>query len=314
MPHCLHSGAHVTARPSLLTFSLLGWVLLGSTGCIKNIATNALADALSGTGGTYSKDDDPELIADALPFALKTMESVLEAQPEHRGLLAATSAGFTQYSYGFLKEEAEDIEKKDKALAEHLRMRTKKLLHRGWGYAVRGLQLREPKVLELLQEKPNEALKKMTKEDVPLLYWAAASWGAEISMDIENLETIADLPKVELLLRRALELDETWDDGAIHDLLMTYELSRPDGGTDAQKAAKEHFDRSLELSKGTRLSTLVTWAESSSVKKQNRAEFDSLIKRVLSFPLDSAPDRKLANTIAQHQARRLQARADDLFL
>src|SRR3954470_5257248 len=80
------------------------------SGYIKNIATNALADALSGTGGSFGKDDDPKLVEDALPFALKTMESVLESQPEHRGLLTATSAAFTQYAYGFLRADADVLE------------------------------------------------------------------------------------------------------------------------------------------------------------------------------------------------------------
>ena len=67
-----------------------------STGCsIQKFAVNKLGDALSDSGSTYASDDDPQLVADALPFSLKLMESLLEQSPEHTGLLLACASGFT---------------------------------------------------------------------------------------------------------------------------------------------------------------------------------------------------------------------------
>jgi hypothetical protein len=179
---------------------------------------------------------------------------------------------------------------------------------------MRGLALRQKGFAELLAKNPEQALARMTTEDIPLLYWTAAAWGAEVSMDVEDLEAVADLPRIEALMRRGLALDEAWDEGALHALLMSYELSRPDGGARAQEDARRHFERATALSKGTRLSDFVTWAQSSSVKRQDRREFNALLDQVLAFPLDQRPDRKLANTLAQQQARRLKASVDDLFL
>ncbi|HEY0881450.1 MAG TPA: TRAP transporter TatT component family protein, partial [Archangium sp.] len=62
----------------------LAALALVSSSC-ASIATNAIADALSGPG-TLGTDDDPELVRDAAPFGLKTMESVLDSQPKHVGL------------------------------------------------------------------------------------------------------------------------------------------------------------------------------------------------------------------------------------
>jgi hypothetical protein len=79
-------------------------------GCsVKKIAVNKLGDALAGSSGTtFSSDNDPELIAAAAPFSLKLMESLLAESPQHRGLLLATSSGFTQYAY-LAVLEAHDI-------------------------------------------------------------------------------------------------------------------------------------------------------------------------------------------------------------
>ena len=40
-----------------------------------------IGDALSG-GGVYTSDEDPELIREALPFGLKTYESLLDVSPD----------------------------------------------------------------------------------------------------------------------------------------------------------------------------------------------------------------------------------------
>src|SRR5690349_8134336 len=78
---------------------VLGLIMLVSTGgCVSQIASNGLADALSGTGDTFASDDDPQLIREAAPFSLKLMESVLAETPRHRGLLTTTSRSFTEYA------------------------------------------------------------------------------------------------------------------------------------------------------------------------------------------------------------------------
>ncbi len=302
------------SRSTVRTLCVALGISLFGTGCLNRIATGALANALSGTGNSFGKDDDPELVEDALPFALKTMEAVLESQPEHVGLLTAATAGFTEYAYGFLKADADRIESTDRKQAEHIRSRIKKLLRRAHAYGMQGLEVRQKDFAVLFDKDPNAALAHMTREDVPLLYWTAASLGAEISIDIDDMDLVGDLPKVGALLERAAALDESWDEGSIHELLMTYELSRPGGGDTAFKAARAHYERALALSHGTHLSLFIGWAEGVSVKKQDRKEFDTLIDKVLRYPLDQAPDHRLANILAQDQAKRLQTHASDLFL
>jgi hypothetical protein len=54
------------------------WILAACWGCsIKRIAVNKLGNALAPGGSTYESDDDPELVASAVPFGLKLMESLL---------------------------------------------------------------------------------------------------------------------------------------------------------------------------------------------------------------------------------------------
>ena len=88
--------------------ALLVIVTLASAGCsVKKFALSKLANSLaSQSTSSFATDDDPELIGDALPFALKLMEGLLDQVPQHRGLLFATSSGFTQYSYVWVQQPA----------------------------------------------------------------------------------------------------------------------------------------------------------------------------------------------------------------
>src|SRR5262245_44894779 len=82
---------------------------------VKKLAINSLGNALAKGGDTYASDEDPELVGAAIPFGLKTVESLLAEAPRHRGLLYAASSGFTQYAYGFVQQEADFVEARDLA-------------------------------------------------------------------------------------------------------------------------------------------------------------------------------------------------------
>ncbi len=270
-----------------------------------------MANALAESSDVYSSDEDPELVRDALPFALKTIESLLAQVPEHKGLLVAAASGFTQYSYAFVWLDSEEAAQSDPVKAKQLRARARQLYLRARDYGLRALELRQPGFRELLNHDPAHALKKMKRNDVPALYWTAAAWGAAVTQAKGEMDLVADLPVVETLMRRALELDESFDRGAIHDFFLSYEASRAGGSLEK---AKEHFQRAKELNQGHKVGPLVSFAENISVQTQNRKEFNELLDRALAFDVNSVPSLRLANILAQRRARQLKAQIDDLFL
>ncbi len=290
-------------------------LLLAATGCsVNRYAVNKLGDALAGSGTTFASDDDPELIAAAVPFSLKLIESLLASSPEHRGLLLAAASGFTQYSYAFVQQDADRLEDESLARAAEARGRARRLYLRARDYGVRGLETRHRGFGAALRADPAAAVRTATTQDVPFLYWTAAAWGAAISLSKDDPETVADQPQVQALLDRALELDEAWDAGAIHGVLISYEPSRIGGTGDPDARARAHFARVVELSRGQLASPYVALAEAVSVPRQDRRGFDELLAQALAVDPDARPEWRLANIIAQRRARWLQARADDLIL
>ena len=295
--------------------AIAGLAGLVSTGCsIKKFAINKLGDSLASSGTTFASDEDPDLVESALPFSLKMIESLLAESPRHRGLLFAASSGFTQYAYAFTQQEADEIEEQDLAKATALRTRARKLFLRARNYGLRGLEVKRPGFEKALRDDAKAAVRVTSKADVPLLYWTAASWGAAISLSKDNPDLIADQPIVEALIDRALELDESFDNGAIHSFLISYEPSRPGGAGDAAARSRKHFERAMELAGGKSASPLVSLAETVSVSKQDKKEFQSLLRRALEIDVDAKPAWRLSNLVMQRRARWLLGRIDQLFL
>jgi predicted anti-sigma-YlaC factor YlaD len=285
-----------------------------ATGCsVRKMAVNKIGDALASGGATFSSDDDPELVRDAVPFSLKLMESLLAESPRHRGLLLAAASGFTQYSYAFVQQDAEDLESRDLRAATEMKARSRRLYLRARGYALRGLDVKHPGFERALRENPKAAVALAKKEDVPLLYWAAASWGAAISISKDDPELVADQVIVEALIDRAFALDETFEHGAVHGFLISYEGARQGAAGDAAARARRHFHRAVELTHGQLAGPYVSLAENVSVSAQNRKEFESLLRRALEINPDEKPEWRLANLIMQRRARWLLGRADELF-
>jgi len=66
------------------------------------VAINKIGNMLASEAARSASDDDPELVEAAIPFGLKTYESLLAESPKHTGLLLAAAQGFTEYSYVFV--------------------------------------------------------------------------------------------------------------------------------------------------------------------------------------------------------------------
>lgn len=294
-------------------------VLLALTlggGCsIKRLAVNQVGNALAGGGATFSSDDDPELVKAAVPFSLKLMESLLAESPNHRGLLLASCKGFTMYSFAFVKEDADELEATDLTASKQLQLRARRLYLRARGYGLRGFEVSHRGYEQALRKTPKQTVAKATKADVPLLYWTAAAWGAAISLSKNDPDLIGDQPIVEALIDRALELDESYEHGAIHGFLITYEMARRGISQDeAVKRARKHFERALELSEGKLASPMVALAEQVSIQTQNKKEFRELLNRALAINIDAVPAWRLENLVMQRRARWLLSRSDELFV
>jgi predicted anti-sigma-YlaC factor YlaD len=286
------------------------------TSCsIRRIAINSVANSLS-TGGSnvFASDDIPELVRDAVPFGLKLNEALLEEVPDNQKLLLATSRGFTQYAYAFVQFEADMIEEADFAASTRLRKQAHKLYLRSRRYAIRAIEVEHPHFMEKLYTNPDTALAPMKPRDVPFLYWAGVSWIAAISSCKENLALLSEIYFVDAIMNRALDLDEDYNRGALHEFFISFDGGRSVAMGGSIERARMHFKEALMCSQGTRASPYVSLAETVSVRQQNVREFRELLHIALGVDVDAAPEYRLENILAQRRAAWLLSKIEDLFL
>ena len=247
-------------------------------------------------------------------IGLKLLETLLAESPDHKGLLLSACKGFTLYSYVYVQQEAEMGAGGDLARQRELNGRARALLLRGLGYGMRGLEVARPGFRAGFAASPKNALRKMKRGDVPLLYWSAASLGLAISSSRSDAEMIARLPEVDVMLARAIELDPDWQEGTLHEFNLILAGARPSMSADDTAGIGKSYERALALSGGKRASLFVSYAEAVCVKAQDRAAFRGMLDRALAIDPDKEESLRLANHVSQRRARWLLGRIDDLFL
>jgi predicted anti-sigma-YlaC factor YlaD len=293
------------------------------SGCsIKKLAMKNVADMMAGEMGAaaFSSDGDIELVGDALPFALKLYEIILEENPEHPGMLETAGMAFVSYARVYVQMPADMLPADRYVEAKEMRSRAKRLYLRGRDYLFRALEARHPgftrAVLGMEEAKSLETfLAEMTGEDISALYWAAAGWFAAYSADTFDMELGLQMPRALAMMDRVLELDPDWGNGLVHEFYISYYGSLPEGMVEgSEEKAREHFSRAVVLSDGKNPSPYVSLATTLCIQRQYAQEFVTLCKTALALDPDADPGNRLQAEVARRKASWYLEHMEDFFL
>jgi predicted anti-sigma-YlaC factor YlaD len=284
---------------------------------IKKIALRSVANALTAPGGgeVFSADNDPELVGDALPFAIKLYESLLAMLPDHQGLQLMTGSLYVMYANAFIYVPASMLSTEEYSRQEFMYARAKNLYLRGRNILLNGLDKRHKGFLKELQQRNfKTALAKFKKEEIDVLYWTAAGWLGAYAIDPFDSELGLSLPQAEALIHKVHELDNHYENGTIHDFYVTYYGSLPDYMGGSFEKARHHFQLAIDQGNGKATSPYLSLATSVSVSEQNLAEFKELLNKVVQFDANTDIKNRLLHTLNIRKANWLLAHADKFFL
>ncbi|MDR0401337.1 MAG: TRAP transporter TatT component family protein [Treponema sp.] len=299
----------------LIQCALAAFILFGSSCSVNRLALRAAADALTGAGAStvFTGDNDPQLVGDAMPFAIKMYEALLEQSPDHQGLILSTGSLLVMYANAFVQGPAEFLPSFRYEERRTARERAKKLYIRGIAILRRGLEIKYPGINDAPEEELASYLGKLKKQDVPLLYWTAAGTLSAFSLDPFDYSLGRETPRCMAYIARAYELDPGFNSGALDDIyILAYASLPPAMGGDPSRA-EFHFAKSLERSGGKLAGPYVSYAQAAALPAQNYAAFRSNLQQALEIDLDADPPNRLANILAQRKARELLNRAGDYF-
>jgi len=266
----------------------------------KTMTVGATASLLEDIAKSAYRQSDLRLIREGMPAYLMLIDGMVEAVPDNKRLLINAAQSYASFASAFIQDE-------DKAYAAVLYARAKE-------YGLRALMqigLTNP------VSKPFDAfeadLDNLSDKDAPYVFWAASCWGNWISLSQGSIEALAELPRVELLMKKVLELDEKFYYGGAHIFMGILNGSKPKMAGGNLDLAGEHFLRAIELGRGEFLMTYVYYAEYYAKKAFDKDLYVSTLESVLKTPADIIPDLTLLNTVAQIKAQAMLDEADDYF-
>jgi len=277
-------------------------LLILISGCSMNkIAVNATGSIIEYGFEALAEESDLVFARESAPANLKLLEGLIKADPENEKLLLSASRGFASYSLAFIEDE-------DKERAKYFYMK-------GKDYGLKILKKNEQfnEALNKDIDSFNQALKLFVRDDVPALFWSSFSWGSWINLNLDSPEALVELPKVESIMRRVLELDETYYYGGAHMFFGTaYGFRPPMLGGNLEKA-REHFEKAREIADGKFLLNYVYKARYYAIPVQDRTLFEGILQKVILAPPDILPEQRLVNEIAKLKAKKMLSQVDEYF-
>jgi tetratricopeptide (TPR) repeat protein len=272
------------------------------TSCCGSIVQSATRPMIENMLNSVNKQQDLQLVADGAPAFIMLMEGVLEGDPENEALLHAAAGLYSAYNGAFVAGK-----NPERALLMSARARE---------LAFAAMSMRNEKFAEVCSanvELFEAFIPTIEAEDVPQLFSVIMTWAAYLQARKGDYDEIANLPKIQALARRLLELDETYFYGSGHLVMGTLKTLLPPLYGGKPEEARRHFERAIEISDGKFLQAKVMFAKSYARLVFNRELHDRLLQEVIDTPANVVPLLTLANTMARLQARKLLDGADEYF-
>jgi len=277
-------------------------LLVFLSACLPNrkLTVGATATLLEEVAKASARQSDLRILREGMPAYLMLIDGMIQAWPDNDRLLIAGAQSYSSFASLFVEEQ-------DKEYASSLYARGKQ-------YALRSLEMRGLK--EPLQRPFDnfaQALKQLGKKDAPYLFWTATCWANWIRLNLDSIEAMSELPRVEWMMRRTLEIDEGFYYGGPHLFMGIWFASRPKIAGGDLKKAKEHFLKALDLGHGKFLMAYVYYAKYYARQTMDRELFVSTLQTVLETPAETLPELILANTVAKKEAKELLSRVGEYF-
>jgi tetratricopeptide (TPR) repeat protein len=281
-----------SGRIAILAASLM------TAGC-ASLMSSAASGMAANLSAAVRNQNDPETVRDGAPAYLLLLDSFLEGSPDDPALLSAAASLYATYGSVF----AGDPE------------RASRLTERALEYSTKALCISYKPSCEwpgMLFEEYRQTLRGLGKKHADVVFSRGLASLAYIRAHSSDYTAIAQLPFIEALFERYLEINDGSDDATIHTYLGILDTLIPPALGGNPEKGREHFELAISISHGTDLSAKVEYANGYARLLYDRELHDRLLREVLAADPE-VPGSTLLNVLAQRQAVVLLETADDYF-
>ena len=282
-------------------FYLIGILFFISSCSIQKLAIRSMSGILDNSMAALYEEGDLKLAEQAIASDLKLLEGLIKSDPANEKFLLLACQGFGSYALGFVEDTDPD--------------RARAFYRRGRDYGLKILNNNKA-FNHAISASPKQlatALQTFKKADVPALFWTANNWASWINLNLTDPDAIADLTRVQKIMGRVLELDESYFYGGAHLFFATiYAVRPPILGGDIKKS-EYHFNKCFEFSQEKFLLPYIYYARYFATRAFDEQLFTKTLTTVLKTPDDILPSQRLPNAIAKQKAKRLLNQKEELF-
>jgi hypothetical protein len=282
-----------TSRLAQAAALLLALVLGGCGSMASRFAGNLSAAMMD--------NDDPAVVEAGAASYLLLLDALVRQEPDSPAFRQAAAGLNSAYAGAFVKDPQRAAALTEKALA----------------YAAEAACLEHEELCGVRTLPVAELTQRLAElddaeDDVPLLYTLGSAWAGWIQAHSDDFNAVADLPRVEALMKRVLALDEGYQGGMGHLYLGVIATAVPPALGGRPEVGKQHFEKAIVLSQEKNLMAKVYYAKSYARGIYDRELHDRLLNEVKAASVQ-APGWTLSNRLAQQEADTLLQSADDSF-
>ncbi len=270
----------------------------GLAGC-ATLVSNAASDFADNLSAAVLNQDDPATVRDGAPAYLLLLDSLVEGSPDDPAILSAAASLYASYGAVFAAEPE----------------RAKRLTTRARDYGSRALCARyEPACRwdDMDYAAYEDSLAGLRERHADAAYAYAVASLAWIRAHSDDWNALAELPHMEALLERYLEIGEPSDAASVYTYLGILATLRPPALGGEPEKGRANFERAIELTGGRDLAVKVEYARGYARLLYERELHDRLLGEVLAAE-PRVDGYTLTNVLAQQDALALLASADDYF-
>ncbi|MCP3898593.1 MAG: hypothetical protein GY707_02540, partial [Desulfobacteraceae bacterium] len=256
---------HLNLFRSLILFLIVPCILsLTSCSVIVSSAMSGMVDDLS---TTILNSNDLDMVESGAPAYLLMIDSFVKEDSNNEEMLITAALLYTAYADTFVSDK----------------QRSRIMADKAFSYANRAICSRKSNACSLNSidyETFKNIIGKMEKKDLPALFTLGSSWASWIKANSNDFNAIAAISRIEIIMERVVELDETYKDGSAFLYLGTLATLLPPAMGGKPEKGRQFFERAIEISKGKNLMIKVVLAKQYARLLFDRELHDKLLKEV----------------------------------
>ena len=287
---------------SNLVTNLFGFIVIFSllvlSGC-GQLVSNAKKDFADDLSATMLEQNDPETVKQAVPAYLILVSSMIKGDPDNVDLLVSGSKLYGAYASVFVDD----------------RIRKKRLSTLSFDYAHHAFCIHKPVACDirgLSYYEFEQSLTQFGNEDVTVLFALGSAWAGWLQAHSADWNAVAELPWIEAIIKRVLELDPAFNNGDAYLYMAVMQSFLPPAMGGKPELARKNFEQAIEVSDGSNLMAKLLYAEKYARLVFDKELHDELLKEVIEARIEN-DESTLINTIAQYKAKMLLEQSDEYF-